>query len=199
MARSASSHLNAHLIDIRIIVETVFSWRLLLPDLHDIRHVFCIIVRLYSHVLKDWSFIFMLITESVADFYEYSRVNEKIIPHIDTPSRTSSCPAPPCWSDPSPRHLRESHRAAQRGSSQSYWQQYLNLEIVKLWYRPPKSVFPDHLLQFFTELGQNVDSLIRDKRQENRTFSVHLLLVLLEYHHVEIPWKYEFELMNWWI
>ena len=56
----------------------------------------------------------------------------KIIPHIDTPSRTSPCPAPPCWSDPSPRHLRESHRAAQRGSSQSYWQQYFTLEIVKL-------------------------------------------------------------------
>ena len=48
-------------------------------------------------------------------------------------------------------------------------------------------MFPDHLLQFFAELGQNVDSLILDERQENRTFSVHLLLVLLEYHHVEIP------------
>ena len=48
---------------------------------------------------------------------------------------------------------------------------------------------PDHLLEFFTELGKNVDSLIRDERQENRTFSVHLLLVLLEYHHVEIPGK----------
>ena len=47
----------------------------------------------------------------------------------------------------------------------------------------------DHLLQFFTELGQNVDRLILDERQENGTFSVHLLLVLLEYHHVEIPGK----------
>ena len=46
---------------------------------------------------------------------------------------------------------------------------------------------PGHLLQFVTELGQNVDSLIRDERQENRTFSVHLLLVLLEYYNVEIP------------
>ena len=56
-------------------------------------------------------------------------------------------------------------------------------------YCSPKSVNLDPLLQFFTELRQNVDSLILDERQENRTFSVHLLLELLEYHHVEIPLK----------
>ena len=57
MARSASSHLNAHLIDIRIIVETVFSWRLLLPDLHDVRHVLSNIVRLDSN---NYSYYFQI-------------------------------------------------------------------------------------------------------------------------------------------
>ena len=47
---------------------------------------------------------------------------------------------------------------------------------------------PNTVFQFLTELGQNVDRLILDERQENRTFSVHLHLVLLEYHHVEIPY-----------
>ena len=46
---------------------------------------------------------------------------------------------------------------------------------------------PNTVFQFLTELGQNVDRLILDEREENRTFSVHLLLVLLEYNHVEIP------------
>ena len=69
------------------------------------------------------------------------------------------------------------------------------LVILKFWCCLPKSVNPDPLLQFLTELGQNVDCLILVERQENRTLSVHLLLELFENNNLEIPGK-EWESLN---